>query len=270
MKIAFVGGGHIAAAMIAGMRAGERAADDIIVADRNSEKRRKLREKFGVPVADSQNALPKNADILILAVKPAAMRAACRKITQRRAIVVSVAAGVSLAKIAAWIPFAPRHLARAMPNTPLAAAAGMTVCHAVAPEIHAQVGALFASAGKVLWVKDEAMLDAATAVSGCGPAYLYYLAEAMEEAATAAGFSAAEARLLVSQTLRGGGEMLCARDESAAELRRAVAVKGGATERAIAAIESQNWKKIVHDAVRAAQNRAEEIAEELARQPADE
>lgn len=265
MKIAFIGGGHITAAMIAGMRAGNWAAGDIIVADRNADKRQQLQEKFGITAVSAQNALPEDADIVVLAVKPADIRAACEEITQRQAIIVSVAAGISLATLASWCRFAPRYLARAMPNTPLAAAAGMSVCYAAVPDnIKAQIAALFAAAGKVLWVKDESMIAAATAVSGCGPAYLYYLAEAMEEEARHIGFSAAEARLLVSQTLRGGGAMLCSQHESATNLRRAVAVKGGATERAIDAMESQNLKQIIHNAMRAAQKRAEEIGEELA------
>ena len=264
MKIAFVGGGHIAAAMIAGIRAasdGQQA--EIIVADRNEKKRRMLQNTFGVIAADSQSELPPDAKMLILAVKPADIPGVCEKISQRNAIVVSVAAGVSLSSIAARMPFSPQHLARAMPNTPLASGRGMTMCYADAPDdAKAKIAALFNSAGEVLWAKNESMLAAATAVSGCGPAYLYYLAEAMEEWAVAAGFSAAEARQLTAQTLRGGGEMLHSRPESAADLRLAVAVRGGATERAIAEMAAKDLKQIVRNAMSAAQNRAQELGKE--------
>ena len=263
MKIAFVGGGHMTAAIIAGMRAANRT-EEIAVADRNAEKRRALQNNFSVNAVAAPAELPDDADILILSVKPADIRAACQTIAPQNAIVVSVAAGISLSAVAQSLPFSPRYLIRAMPNTPLAVCAGMTVCYtAAADTIREKINPLFSAAGEVLWVQNESMLQAATAISGCGPAYLYYLAEAMEAEAHSAGFSPAQARILVSQTLRGGGKMLCLQQESPARLRRAVAVKGGATEQAILKMESQKYPQIVRAAMRAADNRVKEIAAQL-------
>lgn len=261
MKICFVGGGHITAAILAGMRAANNR-DAIVVADRNAEKRRLLRKAFSVSAVAAPAKLPPDADIVVLSVKPADIRAVCADLTQTKAAIVSVAAGISVSAIASWLPFKPHCLARAMPNTPLAVSAGMTVCYAASANAknRAKIDALFSAAGEVLWVKKEEMLQAATAVSGCGPAYLYYLAEAMEKEAKAVGFSPAQSRLLVSQTLFGGGKMLRQRRESFSELRNAVAVKGGATERAIAAMQTQKFPQIIAAAVRAANARAAELA----------
>lgn len=262
-KIAFIGGGHIARAMIAGLVAGGRTPTDIEVVDRNLNKREALQKEFGVQAVEHQHSLSQDADIVLLAVKPADIPAACAGLKQKDAIIVSTALGISLGALAKWIPFPPYVLARAMPNTPLAAAAGMTVCYADASEkVRAQITSIFSCAGKVLWLEGESMLSAATAVSGCGPAYLYYLAEAMEEAAMKMGFSASEARLLTVQTLKGGSAMLDCSDTDAKSLRQAVAVPGGATEQAILTMESDNLKEIVKNAMAAAKKKSDQIGKE--------
>lgn len=259
MKITFIGGGNMTAALAAGIAKTENPAN-IFVIDRNAEKRRAFRD-LGINAAAAPESAPPDADILILAVKPPDMRAACQKLPQTAAAIVSVAAGPALQTIAEWLPFAPKNIARAMPNTPAAAAAGMSVCCGeVGEKAKADISAVFASVGKVLWLNDESMLSAAVAVSGAGPAYLFYFAEAMMETAQNMGFSAADARLLVCQTLQGGGEMLAHGEKSAAELRRAVMSKGGATERAIAAMESEKLKEIVAAAMNACHARAVEMA----------
>ena len=267
MKIAFIGGGNMTAALAAGIVKTENPAD-IFVIDRNAEKRRMLRESLGITAAENAESLPPEADILILAVKPADMRAACKTIPPTAAAVVSIAAGLSLRTIAGWLPFAPKNIARIMPNTPAAVGAGMSVCcGAVSAKAKTDISAAFGAAGEILWVADESMLAAATAVSGSGPAYLFYFAEAMMETAEELGFSAADARFLVRQTLQGGGKMLAQTEKPAAELRRAVMSKGGTTERAIAAMESGKLKEIIAAAMRACHTRAEEISNELEDSP---
>ncbi|MGI9307197.1 MAG: pyrroline-5-carboxylate reductase [Gammaproteobacteria bacterium] len=272
MKITFIGGGNMTAALIGGM-ARAKNPPDIAVIDRNPEKRRALRRRFGVAASASAAAekgrrTAAEADMLILAVKPQDMRAACAAIPPGADIIISIAAGLSLRTIAGWLPFAPKNIARIMPNTPSAVAAGMSVCCGkISAKAKTQISAAFRAAGEVLWLKDESMLAAATAVSGSGPAYLYYFAEAMQESAVNLGFSAAEARFLVSQTLRGGGAMLAQSGESSSDLRRAVMSKGGTTERAIAALETGNLKKIVRQAMRACHARALEMEKIDAEKP---
>ena len=261
MEIGFVGGGHMTAAIVAGLHQSN-IARRLAVIDRNADKRRRLKARFGASVFADTEQLPPTLDAILLSVKPADMPAACRQLAPTSATIITLAAGIPTSNIAEWLPFSPRRIARAMPNTPAAVGYGMTALYARPPlesKIKKQLSAIFSAVGEVLWVKKEAMLDAATSVSGSGPAYFYYFAEAMQEAAEDSGFSAAESRRLVVQTLQGAGAMLAQNRQSAAELRRAVAVKGGATEQALAVMESAKMKAIVKKAMRACHHRASQL-----------
>ena len=261
MTIAFIGGGHMTTALVAGMTAANFLPGDIVVADRNADKRRQLESCFGVRTVAAQDELSDAVEILILAVKPADIGDVCAQVRQQNAIILSVAAGISLRDICRRLPLSPLAVARIMPNTPFAAAAGMSVCYAetITAAAKSRINELFTCAGKVLWLSEETMLTAATAISGSGPAYVYYFAEAMEEAAQKMGFDAATARLLVIQTLCGGAAILANSDKSAAELCRAVATPGGTTERAIATLQSHALKETIGKAMQDSRQRAEEI-----------
>ena len=259
--IAFVGGGNMTTALIAGLTQKYPSAR-IVVADRNAGKRDNLQARFGVVAMPAQADLP-DADVLVLAVKPADMRPVCKQ--ARGKIIVSIAAGLRLARMAQWFATPPSVIARAMPNTPAAVALGLTVCHAaptVSHEDQQKITALFAAAGDVVWADKEAMLDVAAAVSGGGPAYAYYLMEAMQEAAENMGMTPDLARRATAQTLYGAGKMACLGQDFAA-LRHAVTSKRGTTERAITVMEQRQMKAIVNDAMQAAFSRAKEIADKL-------
>ena len=262
-KIAIIGGGHMTTALIAGWSAkSRRLMSKITVAERNASKRRHLSGSYGIKVVSSQAELPPDAEFVLLAVKPADIPAVCGVITQKKATIISVAAGVSVRAIASGMSFKPYQIIRVMPNTPFALGAGMSVCYGspVKAAVKSQVTELLEYGGSVLWAQKESMLEAVTAVSGSGPAYIYYFAEAMEKSACEMGFTSSAARRLVVQTIFGGGEMLIKSGKSAESLREAVSVPGGTTERAISVMKHRKLSAIVSEAMRACQTHAEEIA----------
>ena len=280
-------GGALAGGLLAG---GWRVA----VAERAEAGREKLRREFPdlAVVADS-GAFPFEPDLLILAVKPNQLRSCCAAVRAagipRRTTVASVAAGARWRAISEWLG-GHEKLARAMPNTPALIGLGMTACFAP-PTLGAAerdlTGRALGAVGEVLWVDCEAELDALTALSGCGPAYGYLLAEAMAAGGTALGLEEKIARRATAQTLRGAAEMLIrggrasrvdgatvtesagSATESAeanpADLRRAVTSPGGATAAALEIFTRREFMESVAEAMRAAQTRAAEIGDELER-----
>lgn len=265
IKAAFVGGGHMASALIAGLADSGCA---VHVADRNKSRRNALSEKYGAIATDRPSSLPVS-DVLILAVRPGDMRAACEELPAAGAV-VSVALGIPMKTLREWMPQAGG-VARAMPNTPAAMGMGMTVCCGDLLEAaQTHTSAVFSAVGEVIWVEEESLVDAATAVSGCGPAYAYYMAEVMEEAAREMGFDEQAARRMAAQTLRGGGEMLRRSGESAETLRHAVAVKGGATEQAILHMQNRKVGESIKEAMGEALSRARQTAKEAAAGARDE
>ena len=292
--VGIVGGGNMGGALAGGLLAGGwRAA----VAERAEAGREKLRRAFPdlAVVADS-GAFPFEPDLLILAVKPNQLRSCCEAVRaagiSRRTTVASVAAGARWRAISEWLG-GHEKLARAMPNTPALIGLGMTACFAP-PTLGAAerdlTGRALGAVGEVLWVDCEAELDALTALSGCGPAYGYLLAEAMAAGGTALGLGPEIARRATAQTLRGAAEMLirggrasrvdgATATESAgsagsatestaanpADLRRAVTSPGGATAAALEIFARREFMESVAEAMRAAQKRAAEIGDELER-----
>jgi len=245
MNIVFIGGGHMTRALVAGLC--RHGGHDITVIDRNAAKRDELQQSFAVAVAaTADEANMQTAEMIVLAVRPAQVKAVCEGLVGTAALVVSIAAGLRTTTLGAWLGDKVR-LVRAMPNTPAQAGSGMTACHAATASVADRSAAetLFTAVGKMIWVDDEALLDAATAVSGSGPAYVYYFIEAMEEAAKAMGLAPEAAKTAVLQTVRGAVTVLEQDDRSAAELRAAVAVAGGTTERAINLMRDKDMQRII-------------------------
>lgn len=249
------------AALVGGLVKTHPAAN-IYIADRNDGKRTHLHTKFGVTTVTAQADLPANIDLLVLSVKPTDMQPVCEQ--AQAATIVSVAAGLRLANMEQWFSSPPTMLVRAMPNTPAAVGYGMTACYARPPATTSTlVNSLFSAVGDVVWTENESLLDTITAISGSGPAYIYYFLEALEEAAIVMGIPPQMARRLAIQTLRGGGEMARLTETTPAELRHAVALKGGVTERAINVMEEKQLKKIIKTAIQSARTRAQQIGDEL-------
>jgi pyrroline-5-carboxylate reductase len=180
----------------------------------------------------------------------------------RTPLVVSVAAGITTAQIERWLG-GTAAVVRSMPNTPSLLGAGMTGLYAndrVDAAGRAQAEALLAATGRTAWIDDEALMDAVTAVSGSGPAYVFLFAEAMEAAAITQGLPADTARLLVQQTLLGASRMLAESGESPGELRRRVTSPNGTTQAALEAFEAGDLRSLVADAVGAARQRGRELS----------
>ena len=265
-RIAFLGGGNMARSLIGGLVA--RGADPVTihVAEPVEALRQALARDFGVQVFAEAAAAAEGTDLWLLAVKPQVMQAVCEALAPQaqatRPLVVSIAAGVTIARLQHWLG-GEVAVVRCMPNTPALLGAGVTGLFAGAGVDAARrdrADAVLASAGQTVWIEREALMDAVTAVSGSGPAYVFLLAEAMQAAAEAEGLPAADARTLVSQTLLGAGRMLAESGEPATELRRRVTSPGGTTQAAIETFQAGGFEALVGQAVAAARRRGAELA----------
>ena len=264
--IAFIGGGNMARSLIGGLLARGTAAAEIRVSEPVDVLREALARDFGVHVgADSaESAGP--AGLWVLAVKPQVMRSVCEALAplaqSSRPLVVSIAAGITAAQLQRWLG-GDVALVRTMPNTPALLGAGVTGLFASA-EVDAngreRAADLLASAGKTVWIESEAQMDAVTAVSGSGPAYVFLLAEAMEAAALAEGLPAEAARTLVLETVLGAARMLTESGEDPAELRHRVTSPGGTTQAAIETFEAGGLRGLVATAIRNATERGEQLS----------
>ena len=264
--LAFIGGGNMARSLIGGLSRRGFDTSRIRVAEPVAELRQALVADFGVQGFELGPPAVAGAGLWLLAVKPQAMRAACEPLAgpaqAARPLVVSIAAGIPVARIQQWLG-GELPVVRCMPNTPALLGAGVTGLYA-APQVDAagrqRAEQLLASAGATVWVAGESLVDAVTAVSGSGPAYAFLLAEAMEAAAVAEGLPAADARSLVVHTLLGAGRMLAESGQAPAELRRQVTSPGGTTQAAIETFQAGGLDTLVARAVHAARQRAAELA----------
>jgi pyrroline-5-carboxylate reductase len=264
--LAFVGGGNMARSLIGGLA--RRGADTrrIRVAEPVAALREALAADFGVQVFERGEDAVAGAGLWLLAVKPQMMRAACLPLAgtaqAQHPLVVSIAAGIPVARLQHWLG-GGLSVVRCMPNTPALLGAGVTGLYAadgVDAGQRQRAEDLLSSAGATVWVDAEPLIDAVTAVSGSGPAYVFLLADAMEAAAIAEGLPAADARTLVVQTLLGAGRMLDEAGEAPAELRRRVTSPGGTTQAAIETFQTGGFEALVASAVHAARERGAALA----------
>ncbi len=203
---------------------------------------------------------------VILAIKPQMAAETLPALAERLpegAVVLSILAGLPIARLSALLGL-PNPIVRAMPNTPAAIGQGMTVAVAgpgVSPAQHALCARLLAASGELAWLDDEALIDPATAVSGCGPAYVFLLAELLEQEGVAQGLPPALARQLARKTVSGSGALLAASQDDSAQLRRNVTSPNGVTERALAVLmDTGAWPAAVARALSAATARSRELA----------
>ena len=270
MKVVYVGGGNMAAAMIGGgVRAGA-ASGDIAVVEPSAERRALLTRDFGVVTHAAPGPFAAAADLIVLAVKPQQMRAACTALRPHvgAATVVSVAAGIRVAHLTRWL--ATDQVVRAMPNTPALIGAGVSglVAHAaVAPARRALAEQLLSATGTVVWFAQDAELDAVTAISGSGPAYVFAFIEALMRAAAELGLPDAAARTLAVHTVLGAGKLAAQSAEPIAVLRERVTSKGGTTAAGLASLAQDGFSDAVVRAARAACARAQQMADEFGAEP---
>jgi pyrroline-5-carboxylate reductase len=273
MRIAFIGGGHMSTSLVGGLLARGLAPDAIAVADPVPAQLERLQARFGVHTSPDNLPAVRDADLVVLAVKPQDMAAAARgmagEIAARRPIVVSIAAGIRLANLEAWLGRGVP-LVRTMPNRPALIGAGITGAFAgalVGPAERAAVESVLTAVGPLVWLEDESLLDAVTAVSGSGPAYFFLLIEALEDAGVSLGLPRATARQLAVHTALGAGRMAAEGDVAPATLREQVTSQGGTTAAALAVLEQADLRGILSAAVTAAARRSAELADQFGGPP---
>lgn len=266
MKIAFIGGGNMAEAMlVAILGKGIGTPDDIQVSDIKEERRNYLAQKYGVPVSESNLAVVENAGLIVLAVKPQNLVEVMAELNGQLKpyqLVLSIIAGASIDALCRGLNH--DRVVRVMPNTPAQIGQGMSVWTATASVSDEQkelVGSMLRAMGKEFMVDDEAFIDKATAVSGSGPAYLFLFVEAMVDAAVNLGFSEEMALELVQQTVLGSSLYLKESGHTPSELRRMVTSPGGTTAEALSKFEEGRFTEVVQAAVQAAYRRARELGQ---------
>jgi len=266
MKISFIGGGNMARALIGGLIAQGWKAADIGVIELDPAKRQQLQTDFGVAVSDQLPSVAM-ADIVVLAIKPQQLRdiAIFLGSLLRNQLVVSIAAGIRSGDLIRWLGGYDAVI-RVMPNTPAQIRCGVSALFAapgVSEEQRRQAENILAAAGSTVWLDEEAQMDAVTAISGSGPAYVFYFIEAMQQAALELGLSPQQARDLSLQTFLGASQLALQSTESPDVLRTQVTSKGGTTERALLSMETAGIKNAIVQALHAAAERSREMGDLL-------
>jgi pyrroline-5-carboxylate reductase len=267
VKATFIGGGNMATALAGGLLARGVDSRDLRIVEPLEAQRERLRIRMpGVALyAEPGAAALAGVDLVVFAVKPQQMRDAVSAVAPHVAaipIVLTIAAGVRCADIARWLG-GYRRIVRAMPNTPALVGAGISALYATAdakPVAQPAVDVLEAC-GEILWCADERDLDAVTAVSGSGPAYVFYFLEALEQAAVELGLPPREARRLAYATFDGSMRLARSVSEAPATLRANVTSKGGTTAAALAVLDAASVRERIVDAVKAAAVRAAELGD---------
>ena len=271
MKILFVGGGNMCQAIIGGLVAQGANAADMRAIEPLADTRAAL-VRMKVASSESAQESDLDAEVILLAVKPQMMRVAiapfAAKLTGQ--LVLSIAAGIRSEDLSAWLGNY-RNIVRAMPNTPALIRAGITGLYAmpgVTADAKSLAERLLGAVGKTPWFDEEAMLDAVPAVSGSGPAYVFYFIEALESAARELGFNETAARQFSLETFLGGARLAVDSSDAPEILRQRVTSRRGTTEAAIARFDSSNLKQHIIDGVKAACARSRELGVEMGRNAA--
>ena len=257
----------MAAALIGGLLASGFAPSRLHVSDPNPDRRKYLADRFQLHTSDDNQSLLSACDVIVLAIKPQVMRRLLRELNFMRhdQLILSIAAGIRTDAILKWIG-QPLPLVRAMPNTPAlvrSAATGLYATAKVSRKQREMAEHIMRAVGITLWLEDESKIDAVTALSGSGPAYFFYLMEAMEQAGRDLGLDDKTAHLLTVQTAFGAAKLALEVEDSPTHLRERVTSPGGTTEQAITYMQNHQTLKIIEEAVKAAEQRAKELAIEL-------
>jgi pyrroline-5-carboxylate reductase len=283
MNLLFIGGGNMALALIGGLLDKQAGIRWLHVIEPNGEARKRLADQFSnaadaagvnftLDAKDCPQDFPsRDSDTwVVLAVKPQQMREACQQATANvkqtltQANIFSIAAGISIAALARWCQ--NTKIVRAMPNTPALVGRGVTGLYAAASisaPARAQAERIMAAVGTVVWVAEEGLIDAVTALSGSGPAYVFRFLEALSEAGTGLGLDAKQASTLALETLKGAVALLESTSETPASLRQKVTSKGGTTAAALASLDQDQFMEIIKRALIAARDRGAEMSKEF-------
>ncbi len=268
-RITFIGCGNMGRSLIGGLIANGQSVNSITGTDINAEQRQTTASQFNIEVLEDNRQAIKDTDVVVLAVKPQSMQDTLQAIkadlTQEKPLLISIAAGIQLSDLGQW---AGEELAivRTMPNTPAMIQAGATALCANKHTSETQrdlAEAIMRSVGLALWLDDETLMDAVTALSGSGPAYYFLIMEVMEKAATQLGLSQEHARILTLQTAFGAAKMALESNHDAETLRKQVTSPGGTTEQALDVLMNGGIEDLFADALKAAQKRSAELAASL-------
>lgn len=266
LTVGFIGGGNMARSLIGGLRK-THAEVPSMVFDPSAESLAALQADFNIQPATSNQQLLEHADVVVLAVKPQAMQSILSQldVSQYQGVVLSIAAGIRSQTLCKWLK-QDIPLIRAMPNTPALVNCGATGLYANAQvtdtqKQHAEL--IMHAVGLAVWVENEDLIDAVTAVSGSGPAYFFLVMEAMQLAAEQLGLDSKTARTLTLQTALGAATLANQSDKSPAALRQHVTSPGGTTEQAINSFLDDDFISIFGKAIQAAYDRSQTLAKQL-------
>jgi pyrroline-5-carboxylate reductase len=269
-RLAFIGGGNMAAALIGGLTKRGLRSERIVVADPSNEQLQRLVRDYGIKAAADNASAVMGAEVVILAVKPQQIRAVALGLSPHlsagKPLVISVAAGIPHAALARWFG-AQIAVVRTMPNRPALNGFGATGLYApagVGAAMRALAESIMAAVSATVWVEHESQMDTVTALSGSGPAYFFLFMEALEAAAHERGLPNDIAHKLTLETAFGAAQMARQSNESLAMLREQVTSQGGTTAAALAVLDGAGLRAIVAHAVAAADRRSAELAAEFA------
>lgn len=272
LKIGFIGGGNMATALIGGLANKLTAAGNLHAVDPDRDARQRLEQQFGVTTADHIGAAIAHSDVIVLAVKPQQMRTVAAQLLPHLSsqLVLSIAAGIRASDLSRWLN-GYAAIVRTMPNTPALIGkgiTGMTAMAGVSAQQRDVADAIMRAVGATVWLDDEALIDPVTAISGSGPAYVFYFIEAMQQAAQEMGLSKEQGAQLAIATFAGAAQLAAQSSDPVDLLRERVTSKGGTTHAALTSMAASGVKEAIIRAAKAAAARGKELGEEFGRDQA--
>jgi len=266
MKLGFIGGGNMAHALIVGLKNQQFTMSDIMVVELDASKRQELSQSLSVNTSEDLANI-QTCDVIVLAIKPQQLPVLAKTLAPllKQQLVISIAAGIRLKDLSRWLGNYTTVI-RAMPNTPAQIQVGITALYAlpgISKEHITQADRILSAAGSTLWLDSEEKLDAVTAISGSGPAYVFYFIEALQEAALQLGLDESQARQLSIATFKGASLLASASTIPIATLREQVTSKGGTTEQGLLSLQNSQIKQAIALATQKACERAKTLGDEL-------
>lgn len=268
-KISFIGGGNMATALIGGLAGTVTEGANIHVVDVNSEALQKLAQRFSVTTSTEIDTAVSGSDVVVLAVKPQQMKQVIAALLPyiNGQLILSIAAGIQAVDLSRWLN-GHNAIVRCMPNTPALIGKGITGMVAtagVSAQQHDMADMIMCAVGSTIWLEDEALIDSVTAISGSGPAYVFYFIEAMQQAAQELGLTSEQGNALAIATFVGASQLAAESSDPVSILRERVTSKGGTTYAALNSLEASGVKASIVMAAKAAALRGKELGEEFGR-----
>lgn len=269
LNIAFIGCGNLSTSLVQGLLASHYPKENIWVTNRSVEKNQRLRETLSVHATENNYEAAKQADVIVLGVKPQQMQAVTRDLAlivqEKKPLIISVAIGISTEMLSDWLG-GDLAIVRSMPNTPALVSAGASGLYANASATIDQktfAESLHRAVGMAIWVEHESLIDVVAALSGSGPAYFFYMIESMQNAAIKLGLPAKEAAELALQTALGASKLAIESEDDVVALRKKVTSPKGTTEQAIKMFEERQFPDMIESGMRAAISRAQALTKSL-------